>query len=105
MKVLKFNNGDQLDAIGLGTWKSQPGKVEDAVLSALKSGYKHIDCAAVYGNEAEIGKAFQKAINQKVVSRENLWVTSKLWNTAHKAEDVIPALKQTLDDLRVCLCH
>ncbi|NBC56961.1 MAG: aldo/keto reductase, partial [Bacteroidetes bacterium] len=101
MKTLRFTNEDELDAIGLGTWKSAPGKVEDAVLSALKSGYKHIDCAAVYGNEAEIGKAFQKAINQKVISRENLWVTSKLWNTAHKAEDVIPALKQTLHDLQL----
>lgn len=101
MKTLKFNNGDQLDAIGLGTWKSEPGKVEKAIISAIESGYKHIDCAAVYGNEAEIGKAFQKAFQDNLISRENLWVTSKLWNTAHKSEDVIPALKQTLSDLKL----
>ena len=101
MKALKFNNGDHLDAIGLGTWKSDSGKVEEAVISAIKSGYKHIDCAAVYDNEAEIGNAFEKAIDQKMISRENLWVTSKLWNTAHKAEDVLPALKQTLSDLKL----
>lgn len=101
MKTLKFKNGDQLDAIGLGTWKSEPGKVGEAILSAIKSGYKHIDCAAVYGNEAEIGTAFQKAFDQNMISRENLWVTSKLWNTAHKSEDVIPALKQTLSDLKI----
>ncbi len=101
MKTLEFNNGDKLDAIGLGTWKSAPGKVEEAVISAIKSGYKHIDCAAVYGNEAEIGKAFQKVFNDKMIQRDELWVTSKLWNNAHKSEDVIPALKQTLNDLQL----
>ncbi|RRO25598.1 aldo/keto reductase [Flavobacteriaceae bacterium 14752] len=101
MKTLRFTNEDELDTIGLGTWKSDSGKVEDAVISALKSGYKHIDCAAVYGNEAEIGKAFQKAFKENIISRENLWVTSKLWNNAHKSEDVIPALKQTLKDLQL----
>jgi alcohol dehydrogenase (NADP+) len=101
MKTLRFNNEDELDAIGLGTWKSKPGKVSDAILSALKSGYKHIDCASVYGNESEIGKALQTAFQQKIISREHLWVTSKLWNTDHKSEDVISALKQTLKDLQL----
>ena len=101
MKTLRFNNEDEMSAIGLGTWKSEPGKVSDAVLSALKSGYKHIDCAAVYGNEAEIGKALQTAFSQNIIKREHLWITSKLWNTAHKADDVIPALKQTLMDLQL----
>ena len=101
MKTLRFNNEDELDGIGLGTWKSEPGKVGDAILSALKSGYKHIDCAAVYGNEAEIGEAFKTAFQQNLIKREQLWVTSKLWNTAHKSEDVIPALKQTLKDLQL----
>jgi len=101
MKTLRFNNEDELDTIGLGTWKSEPGKVGEAVLSAIKTGYKHIDCAAVYGNEAEIGEAFTTAFQQNLIKRENLWVTSKLWNTAHKSEDVIPALKQTLKDLQL----
>lgn len=101
MKTLKFKNNDHLDAIGLGTWKSEPGKVEEAVLAALKSGYTHIDCAAVYGNEKEVGKALNQALNEGIITREELWVTSKLWNNAHKAEDVIPALEQTLKDLQL----
>ncbi|MGX1022899.1 aldo/keto reductase [Psychroflexus sp. MBR-150] len=101
MKTLRFNNGDELDAIGLGTWKSEPDKVQEAVISALKTGYKHIDCAAVYGNEAEIGHALQEAFQKNIIARKNLWITSKLWNNAHKAEDVIPALKQTLTDLQL----
>lgn len=101
MKTLRFNNEDELDAIGLGTWKSKPDEVGEAVFSALKTGYKHIDCAAVYGNEAEIGQAFHKAFTQNLIDRNKLWVTSKLWNTAHKPEDVIPALKQSLKDLQL----
>jgi alcohol dehydrogenase (NADP+) len=101
MKTLEFKNNDQIDAIGLGTWKSEPGKVEEAVLTALKSGYTHIDCAAVYGNEAEVGNALNQALNNGIITREELWVTSKLWNNAHKYEDVIPALEQTLNDLQL----
>jgi len=101
MKTLKFKNGETLDAIGLGTWKSKPGKVEDAVYTALKSGYTHIDCALVYGNEAEVGKALNKALNEGILTREDLWVTSKLWNNAHRKEDVIPALQQSLKDLKL----
>ncbi len=101
MKTLKFKNGDELDAIGLGTWKSEKGKVEEAVYAALKSGYTHIDCALVYGNESEVGHALNKALNEGVLTRDDLWVTSKLWNNAHKKEDVIPALQQSLKDLQL----
>jgi len=101
MKTLKFKNGETLDAIGLGTWKSEPGKVEDAVYTALKSGYTHIDCALVYENEAEVGKALNKALNEGILTREDLWVTSKLWNNAHRKEDVISALEQSLKDLKL----
>jgi alcohol dehydrogenase (NADP+) len=101
MKTLNFNNNDKLDAIGLGTWKSKPGEVGKAVLDALKSGYTHIDCASVYGNEAEVGQALNKALNEGIVTREELWITSKLWNNAHKAKDVIPALEKTLEDLQI----
>lgn len=101
MKTLKFKNGDTMDAIGLGTWKSEKGKVTEAVKIALKNGYKHIDCAATYGNEAEVGKAFAEVFKKGDVKRENAWVTSKLWNNAHKKEDVIPALNDTLKDLQL----
>ncbi len=101
MKYLKFKNGDNMPAIGLGTWKSDKGEVGRAVKSAIKNGYRHIDCAATYGNEAEIGEALAEVLKKGIVRREDLWITSKLWNNAHKSEDVIPALKQTLKDLQL----
>ena len=101
MKNLTFQNGDKLPAIGLGTWKSAPGEVFDAVIEAIKSGYRHIDCAAIYGNEAEVGQAIEKVIADRVLKREALWVTSKLWNNAHRRQQVKPALEKTLRDLNL----
>ncbi len=101
MKTLKFNNGDKMPAIGLGTWKSGKDEVGKAVKIALNHGYRHIDCAATYGNEAEIGEAFSDFFSTGRIKREEVWITSKLWNNAHKKEDVIPALKKTLQDLQL----
>jgi len=101
MKSLTFANGDTLPSIGLGTWKSAPGDVFDAVWHAIKSGYRHIDCAAIYMNEKEVGKALRKALEDGLVKREDLWVTSKLWNNAHRKPDIKPALKKTLSDLQL----
>ncbi len=99
--TIKFRNGDEMPAIGLGTWKSEKGKVGNAIEIALNNGYKHIDCAATYGNEDEIGEAFNKVFSKGQIKREDVWVTSKLWNDSHKKEDVIPALKKTLRDLQL----
>src|SRR5690606_34930641 len=63
--------------------------------------YRHIDCAATYRNEAEVGEAISEILYQGKVKREELWITSKLWNNAHKKEDVIPALKESLRDLKL----
>jgi alcohol dehydrogenase (NADP+) len=101
MKTLKFDNGDQMPAIGLGTWKSGKEEVKEAVKFALKNGYRHIDCAATYGNEAAVGEAFSEVFAEGKIKREQVWITSKLWNNAHKKEDVIPALKKTLKDLQL----
>lgn len=101
MKTLTFNNGDELEAIGLGTWKSKPGEVKQAVITALEAGYKHIDCAAIYGNEKEIGEALNEVFSKGEIKREDVWITSKLWNNAHLPKDVEPALKQTLSDLQL----
>ncbi|MFZ0489861.1 MAG: aldo/keto reductase [Salegentibacter sp.] len=101
MKTLKFKNGDEMPAIGLGTWKSEKGKVGEAVKIALNSGYRHVDCAAVYGNEKEIGEAFTDVFAEGNVKRKEVWITSKLWNNSHKKEDVIPALRKTLTDLKL----
>ncbi len=101
MDTLRFRNGDTMSAIGLGTWKSAPGEVHRAVVEAIRAGYRHIDCAAIYGNEPEIGQALREVMDQGTVKRADLWITSKLWNTAHQKEDVLPALKKTLRDLQL----
>lgn len=101
MKTLTFTKNDEMPIIGLGTWKSKPGEVKNAVLTAIKAGYRHIDCAPIYDNEAEVGEGLAQVIKEGHVKREELWVTSKLWNNAHRREDVIPALKQTLADLKL----
>ncbi len=101
MKTLRFDDGAELPMLGLGTWNAPPGEVGAAVTAALQLGYRHIDCAAIYGNEAEIGEALAAAIRSGLVKREELWITSKLWNNAHAPEDVAPALERTLADLRL----
>lgn len=99
MKTLTYANGDNMPILGLGTWKSSTGEVYKAVIEALKLGYRHIDCAPIYGNEAEVGQAFADAFSQGITSRDQVWITSKLWNNAHAPEDVRPALEKTLSDL------
>jgi len=101
MKYLNFRNGDKMPAIGLGTWKSPEGEVYKAVREAIKIGYRHFDCAHIYGNEAEIGTAFTDAFKAGDVKREDLWVTSKLWNNSHRKDQVEPALKVTLKNLQL----
>jgi alcohol dehydrogenase (NADP+) len=101
MENLKFQNNDEMPAIGLGTWKSDKGQVGQAVEIALQEGYRHIDCAAIYNNEIEIGEALKKVFSKGELKREEVWITSKLWNDSHRKEDVIPALKKTLSDLQL----
>jgi len=101
MRTLSFDNGDEMPMLGLGTWKSDPGEVYDAVTVALQTGYRHIDCARIYGNEAEVGEALSDAFDEGIVSRDDVWITSKLWNDAHRPEDVRPALQETLNDLQL----
>ncbi len=101
MTTLQFANGDTMPSFGLGTWKSKPGEVYAAVREAIRIGYRHIDCAAIYMNEVEIGKAFHDAFAAGDVKREDLWITSKLWNNAHAEAQVLPALRKTLQDLQL----
>lgn len=101
MKYITFANGDKMPMLGLGTWKSSPGEVYQAVLWALEAGYRHIDCAAVYQNEKEVGDALAKAFSDGLVKREDVFVTSKLWNNAHEEQVVEVGLDKTLADLRL----
>jgi alcohol dehydrogenase (NADP+) len=101
MKTIQFNNGDPMPILGLGTWKSKPGEVYEAVKAAIRLGYRHLDCARIYGNEAEIGKAFAESFAEGVVTREEMWITSKLWNDSHAPEHVQSGLEETLADLQL----
>jgi alcohol dehydrogenase (NADP+) len=82
--------------IGLGTWKSTTDSVYCAVKHALTNGYRHLDCAPIYMNEKPVGRAIQDSISSSGIQREDLWITSKLWNSFHAYHDAIDALKQTL---------
>nr|XP_058940102.1 aldo-keto reductase family 1 member A1-like [Pocillopora verrucosa] len=107
METIKLSNGGSLPALGLGTWKSKPDKVTYAVEMAIKAGYRHIDCAAVYGNEKEVAQALKSCIG-KTVNRKDLFITSKLWNTKHNPTDVHSAAEQThlgLNYLDLYLIH
>ena len=90
-----------IPTMGLGTWKSTKDKAQDAVTKALEIGYRHIDCASIYNNEKDIGVAISGAIKDRTVKREELWVTSKLWNNAHAAKHVRPALERSLKNLQL----
>ncbi|XP_047237028.1 aldo-keto reductase family 1 member A1-A isoform X2 [Girardinichthys multiradiatus] len=94
-----LSSGQRMPMVGIGTWKSAPGQVKRAVLAALDCGYRHIDCAAAYGNEQEVGEALALWLGAgKALRRDEVFVTSKLWNTKHDPEDVE-------DTCRTCLAH
>ena len=95
--------GAKMPAIGLGTFGSDhvtPAEVAEAVRGAAQVGYRHFDCASVYGNEAEIGVALQEIVAGGV-ARKALWITSKLWNDKHDPADVIAQCKASLRDLQL----
>ena len=91
-----------MPAIGLGTWKMDDGVATQAVSTAIELGYRHIDCAPIYLNEVDIGKAFEAAFASGAGhDRADFWITSKLWCNRHRPDLVEGALKQTLSDLNL----
>ncbi|XP_065362107.1 aldo-keto reductase family 1 member B1-like [Calliphora vicina] len=126
LPAIVMNNGNEMPIIGFGTWsstsdfsllenvesrqshqnadvnkevKNNSEKVAKAVGLAIDAGYRHIDCAHLYKNEREIGEILKKKIKNGTVTRENLFITSKLWNTFHDPDTVCSACQQTLQDL------
>jgi len=104
MERVTLKNGEPLPKIGFGTFGSDhysPAQVAKAVAYAIESGYRMFDCAQVYGNEDMIGEVFADAFRRGIVRREEIFVTSKVWNDMHGAGHPAEALKGTLKDLRL----
>jgi D-xylose reductase len=90
-----------MPAIGLGLWKVEPAQAERIVLDAVEIGYRHFDSACDYANEAGVGTGLRAALASRLCRRDELWITSKLWNTYHAAEHVRPAAERSLRDLQL----
>ena len=98
-----LNNGAKIPSVGIGTFGSDrfsADEVAGAVLGAISVGYRHIDCASIYGNEREIGASLQIAM-QGGIARDELFVTSKVWNNMHGDGDVLVSVAQSLRDLQL----
>ena len=91
--------GQQMPAVGLGLWKIDSQSVAETVYEAIKRGYRHLDSAADYGNEKQVGEGIARALADGLCAREDLWITSKLWNTYHRKEHVQAACERSLSDL------
>lgn len=98
--TIPLTTGARMPVLGFGTWKSQPNEAFTSVDRALQAGYTHIDCAHVYKNEHEVGEALKKHLGT-TITRDQLWITSKLWNTDRPKERVRPALLKTLQNLQL----
>jgi len=96
---IALRGGARMPSLGLGCWKIPRAVCADAVYTALVAGYRHLDCAADYANEREVGAGIKRALEGGVLTREELWVTSKIWMTYHAKEHVELALERTLADL------
>jgi D-xylose reductase len=90
-----------MPVVGLGLWKVGRAEAADLVHGAIRAGYRHLDCACDYANEAEVGHGVRAALAAAACRRDELWITSKLWNTYHAHAHVRPAVERTLRDLRV----
>lgn len=99
-KKAKLNNGIEMPMIGLGTWMNQDEKnLEESIRNAIKSGYRHIDTAYIYGNEKMIGNILKKIFSEGLIKREDLFITSKLWNSYHYNPEL--GIRTSLKDLQL----
>jgi diketogulonate reductase-like aldo/keto reductase len=98
LKTFEVRGGGQFPSVGLGTWKIPDEVLPTLIPEAVSLGYRHFDCACDYGNEPAVGEGLKNAMNGGV-SRDDLWITSKLWNTYHHPDHVRAACERSLSDL------
>lgn len=100
----KLYSGEEIPSVGLGTFGSDkytPEQVSEAVFGAIESGYRLIDCAAVYQNEDKIGEVLKRVFTETEIKREELFITSKVWNDMHGEGDVLRSCEKSLKDLQL----
>ncbi len=100
-KIPLSHGAGQIPVLGFGTLIPDAAVTISASRDALEAGFRHFDCAERYGNEREVGEALQAGLAAKGIAREELFVTTKLWNTNHRPERVKPAFEASLDRLRL----
>lgn len=98
---VKLNNGYEMPVLGLGTWLSREGEGIAAVKAAIDAGYRHIDTAYLYRNEKEVGQAIREKIAEGVIKREDMFVTTKLWNGFHDPKHVEETFNRSLANLDI----
>jgi aldehyde reductase len=100
---LRLSSGYQIPLVGLGTFKTEnePDKLTNAIKEAVKCGYRHFDCAFAYQNEQVVGKALEEALKENNLKRQDIFVTTKLWNTFHSKEKALEAIDMQLKNLNL----
>ena len=108
-RTATLSSGHKIPLLGYGTWQAAPGEVGAGVYEALKAGYRHLDLAKIYQNQKEVAQGIKKALAEiPGLKREDIFITSKLWNNKHRPEEVEPALDDTLAELELDyldVCH
>jgi 2,5-diketo-D-gluconate reductase A len=98
--LIALNDGNSIPQVGLGVWQTPPEDTERAVATALNAGYRHVDTAAAYGNEREVGQAVKNAATSSL-PREDVYLTTKLWNADHGYDGTLAAFDASMDRLGV----
>jgi len=99
--ALTLADGGHFPSVGLGMWKMPKPELPGLVREAIRLGYRHLDCACDYGNEPEVGAGLTAALRDGLCRRDELWVSSKLWNTYHEPKYVRAACERSLRDLKL----
>ncbi|KFH43048.1 Glycerol dehydrogenase-like protein [Hapsidospora chrysogenum ATCC 11550] len=101
-RTATLSSGYKIPTLGYGTWKAAPGEVGQGVLEALKAGYRHLDLAKIYQNQKEVAQGIKQALKEVPgLKREDIFITSKLWNNRHRPDQVEAALDDTLAELEL----